>query len=128
MLLPRWLPLIGWNLKDIAIDRERAAFQDAWRRIWSSNRRLMAAAAPALESLTAAGIRGKPRSGDNDAWAVDGRGLVAVLVLERDGDPRAVVRHAAVVDRDVQLDDLTDPKVTERSGGRLDGVFGGVLP
>lgn len=66
----RWLPLIGWNLKDIAIDRERAAFQDAWRRIWSSNRRLLAAASPALEALTAAGIRVLVLKGAALAWTV----------------------------------------------------------
>src|SRR5262249_32731981 len=53
----RWLPLVGWNLKDIAHARERVAFQDAWRKIWSSNRRVFASAAPVLEMLIAANIR-----------------------------------------------------------------------
>ena len=64
----RWLPLVGWNLKDIAIDRERAAFQDAWRRIWASNRRVLAAAAPALEALVAADVRVVVIKGAALAW------------------------------------------------------------
>ena len=66
----RWLPLIGWNLKDIAHARERAAFQDAWRRIWSSNRRVLASAIPVLDALIASGIRVIVLKGAALAWSV----------------------------------------------------------
>ena len=54
----RWLPLIGHNLRDAAVDpRVRALFVEARRHAWASNLRLLDAARPALESLAAAGIR-----------------------------------------------------------------------
>lgn len=54
----RWLPLIGRNLRDAPVDPPvRAMFAEARRHAWASNLRLLDAARPALELLTAAGIR-----------------------------------------------------------------------
>lgn len=54
----RWLPLAGWNLRDAGID---ACAHDAFMRvrhgIWASNVRLIAATAPAIDALEAAGLR-----------------------------------------------------------------------
>lgn len=66
----RWLPLVGWNLKDIAHARERAAFQDAWRKTWASNRRVYAAAIPVLEALIAAHVRVIVLKGAALAWSI----------------------------------------------------------
>jgi hypothetical protein len=38
------------------------------------------------------------------------------------------VRHASVLDGDVELHDLADAQITQRSRGGLDGVPRGVLP
>jgi hypothetical protein len=51
-----------------------------------------------------------------------------VLVLERDVHARPVVRHASVLDGDVELHDLADAQITQRGSGGLDGVPRGVLP
>lgn len=54
----RWLPLIGWNLRDAALPAgTHARFRDARYGAWASNTRLMSAARPALDALTAEGIR-----------------------------------------------------------------------
>src|SRR5947208_6355554 len=53
---------------------------------------------------------------------------LVLLVLERDVHARAVLRDAAVLDGDVELDDLSDAQVAHRAGRRLDGVARRVLP
>src|SRR5688572_13106747 len=54
----RWLPLIGYNLREQPVEPSvRALFVDARRDTWASNLRLLDAARPVLESLAAAGIR-----------------------------------------------------------------------
>jgi hypothetical protein len=53
----RWLPLVGWNLRDAPVDdRSRAWFQRARHGMWAANVRLLSAAAPAVNALAAAGI------------------------------------------------------------------------
>jgi hypothetical protein len=52
--------------------------------------------------------------------SVTGGQLVTRLELERDTEPDAVVRHLAVLDRDVDATDLCHPKIADRPRRRLD--------
>jgi hypothetical protein len=53
----RWLPLIGWNLRDAPLDAAtHARVRDARRAVWASSARTVAVARPALAALAAAGI------------------------------------------------------------------------
>src|ERR687898_1718352 len=60
--------------------------------------------------------------------AVCGLGVAAPLVLERDLEPGAVGPDPAVLDLQVELDDLGDPEVPEGLGRRLDRGRRRLLP
>jgi hypothetical protein len=58
LIAQRWLPLIGWNLRQTALDvANRTLFREASRGVWASNVRIMEAARPALDALNAHGVR-----------------------------------------------------------------------
>jgi hypothetical protein len=119
-VVQRWLPLIGWHLRDAPCAPDvRQRLAAAHRQAWVSNTRTWLAAAPVLERLDAAGIDWLLLKGTALAWSVyetaAHRPIGDVDVLVRPGQAKAA--HAVLYDHGWRAERATPAEGPELVSG-----------
>jgi hypothetical protein len=119
-VVERWLPLIGWHLRDAPCRPDvRQRLATAHRQAWVSNTRTWLAATPVLERLDAAGIDWLLLKGTALAWSVyestAHRPIGDVDVLVRPGQARAA--HAVLYGLGWRAERATPPEGPDSVSG-----------